>query len=98
MTKSDLKEIVGAAASDDSGTMKYRSIKPLIVNAIQVSGPADVPSRGGLLHAAAGDWVVLDPHGNLRVCDDAYFRGNYARLKVARTLEQFREQTPGSGC
>lgn len=98
MRKSDLRKIVGAPSRDDSEAMKYRSIKPLIVEAVQVSGPVDVPHPGGILHAAAGDWVVLDPQGNVRVCDDAHFRVNYAPLQCSRGLEHFREDTPAGGC
>lgn len=98
MTKADLRKIAGAPSSEESRTVQYRSIKPLIVEAIQVSGPADVPHPGGTLRAAAGDWLVLDPQGNLRVCNDSYFRANYSPLGSLRPLKEFREHTPHGGC
>lgn len=92
------KTLMSSASREGPGIVRYRSVKPLIVEAIQVSGPADVLKAGGELHAAAGDWLVVDPQGNVRVCDDAYFRGNYSRLAGSGTLEEFRERTPGGGC
>lgn len=98
MTTSDLKKAIGKKYNEGSGSTKYRSIKPLIVDAVQVSGPADVPNRGGVMHATVGDWMVLDAQGNLRVYHDHYFRHNYAPLKGSSSLDQFRELSPGGGC
>ena len=78
--------------------MRYRSIKPLIVDAIQVNGPADVQTSDGVMHAKAGEWLVRDPQGNARLCDDLYFKTNYAPLGDLAPLEQFRERTPRGGC
>ncbi len=78
--------------------MTYRNIKPLVVDAIQISGPTDVPTSGGVLRAETGDWLVRDPQGNVKLCDDLYFIENYAPLKDSTPLEQFRERTPGGGC
>jgi len=96
MSKLDAKTIMRSATHSE--IMKYRSIKPLIVEAVQVSGPAVVRRPDSLLQARAGDWLVVDPHGNIRLCSDAYFRGHYARLLSSKRLEEFREQNPGSGC
>ena len=78
--------------------MRYRSIKPLIVDAIQMNEPTDVQTCDGVLHAAAGDWLVRDPQGNAKFCDDLYFKKNYAPLKDSAPLEQFRERTHRGGC
>jgi hypothetical protein len=85
-------------ARENFKIMTYRNIKPLVVDAIQISGPTDVPTCGGILHAGTGDWLVRDPQGNVNLCDDLYFIKNYAPLKDSTPLEQFRERTPGGGC
>jgi hypothetical protein len=85
-------------AQENLKIMTYRNIKPLVVDAIQISGPTDVPTCGGILHAEPGDWLVRDPQGNVNLFDDLYFIENYAPLKDSTPLEQFRERTPGGGC
>jgi len=78
--------------------MRYRNVKPLMVDAVQVNGPANVQTYKGVLRAEAGDWLVRDPQGNVNVCDNQHFVKNYAVLKDSVTLEQFRESTPRGGC
>ena len=98
MMESNFKMIKGSIARGTSRIMRYRSIKPLVVDAIQVNGPADVRTCKGVLHAGTGDWLVRDPQDNVNVCDDRYFMTNYAPLKDSAPLEQFRKRTPGGGC
>lgn len=45
--------------------MLYRTIKPLLVDAVQAKEPADIATQGGVVHLNAGDWLVRDPQGNL---------------------------------
>jgi hypothetical protein len=84
-------------ARENFKLMTYRNIKPLVVDAVQISGPTDVPTSVGVLRAKSGDWLVRDPQGNVKLCDDLYFIENYAPLKDSTPLEQFRERTSG-GC
>ena len=97
MTRSNMATIVSFIEQEDSKTVRYRNIKPLIVDATQVIGPADFPTSGGVLHASPGDWVVRDSQGNVRIHNDLYFRSNYVPMRSAEPLEQFREQKP-CGC
>jgi hypothetical protein len=90
--------IMGAAARENRRVMRYRSIKPLIVDAIQAHGPADVPTDEGMLHAAAGDWLVRDPHGNTKLCKDLFFRRNFTAMPGSEPVDQFRERTSSGGC
>jgi hypothetical protein len=89
---------MGTNARENFKVMTYRNIKPLVVDAIQMSEPADVPTCGGVLRAGTGDWLIRDPQGNVKLCDDLYFIENYAPLKDSAPLEQFRERTPSGGC
>ncbi|HET9281025.1 MAG TPA: hypothetical protein VFR24_03580 [Candidatus Angelobacter sp.] len=77
--------------------MLYRSIKPLIVDAIQVAEAKDIVTEGGLLHVNAGDWLIRDPQGNLVRCDDLNFKSMYETFSHPAKLEQFRESKP-CGC
>jgi len=77
--------------------MLYRSIKPLVVEAVQVKEPSDIPTNGGVLHVNAGDWLVRDPQGNLVRCDDTNFKCTYEQLDINAPLEPFNEGKP-CGC
>lgn len=77
--------------------MLYRSIKPLLVDAIQVKKPADVPANGGTLHLNPGDWLIRDGQGNLTRCDDINFKCSYEATENSRELEYFLESKP-CGC
>lgn len=77
--------------------MLYRSIKPLLVEAVQVKEPADVPTDGGVLHVDRGDWLVRDPQGNLVRVDDINFKCTYEQLESSGRLEDVHEGKP-CGC
>jgi hypothetical protein len=77
--------------------MLYRSIKPLIIDAIQVEEEKKIATEGGLLHVKAGDWLIRDPQGNLVRCDGLNFKSTYETLNHSAELEQFREGKP-CGC
>ncbi len=77
--------------------MLYRSIKPLLVDAVQIKEHADVPTNGGILHLNPGDWLVRDPLGNFVRCDDTHFKCTYELLDSSARLEEFREGKP-CGC
>ena len=57
--------------------MVYRSIKPIVVDAVQIKEPSEVPTPGGVLHLKAGDWLVRDPQGNLARVNDIDFKCTY---------------------
>ena len=57
--------------------MLYRSIKPLVVDAVQVKEAGEVCTKEGTLRVKAGDWLVRDPQGNLARCDDINFKCTY---------------------
>ncbi|MBZ5522112.1 MAG: hypothetical protein LAP21_07705 [Acidobacteriia bacterium] len=77
--------------------MLYRSIKPLIVDAIQVTESSDLPTAGGIVHVEPGDWLMFDSQGNLTRCDDINFKCTYAVLESPGDIGQFREGKP-CGC
>jgi len=77
--------------------MTYKSIKPLIVDAVQVRESKDVPTPGGMLHVNAGDWLIFDAQGNLTRCADIDFKATYERFDTRTTLQQLREGKP-CGC
>jgi len=71
--------------------MLYRSIKPLLVDAVQVKEPTDISTQGGVLHVNAGDWLVRDPQGNLVRCDDTHFKCTYEPLASSVRVEDLNE-------
>jgi hypothetical protein len=77
--------------------MLYRSIKPLLVEAVQMKEPADVATSGGVLHVNRGDWLVRDPQGNLVRFDDIQFKCTYELLESPARMEDLREGKP-CGC
>lgn len=77
--------------------MLYRTIKPLVVDAIQVEESKEIVTGGGLLHVKAGDWLVRDAQGNLVRCDDITFKCTYESLANAGRVEDLREAKP-CGC
>lgn len=78
--------------------MLYRSIKPLLVDAVQVKAPLDIPTDGGgVLHVDAGDWLMRDPQGNLVRCDDIHFKSTYEPMASSVRLEDLNEGKP-CGC
>jgi len=77
--------------------MLYRSIKPLLVEAVQVKEPGDVPTHTGVIHVNAGDWLLRDPQGNLVRCDDSSFKSTYERFETSSHLADLHEGKP-YGC
>jgi len=77
--------------------MMYRSIKPILVDAVQVKEPSDIPTPGGVLHLQAGDWLVRDPQGNLTRSNDSDFKCTYEVLNSSISLQQLHESKP-CGC
>jgi hypothetical protein len=77
--------------------MLYRTIKPLIVDATQVTEPAEIKTESGVLRLKAGDWLVRDPQGNVIRCDNIDFQCTYASLKSSTPIEDLHESKP-CGC
>jgi hypothetical protein len=77
--------------------MLYRTIKPLVVDAIQVKEPGEVRTKDGVLRVETGDWLVRDPQGNLVRCDDINFKCTYESLSDAIGVEDLNEAKP-CGC
>lgn len=77
--------------------MLYRSTREQVVEAIQVTEPLDVPTSSGILRAGAGDWLILDPQGNLSRCDNVNFQCTYEAVIDSNRYAKLDEGTP-CGC
>jgi len=75
----------------------YRSTQEQVVEAIQVSEAMDIPTTGGVLHAEAGDWLILDPQGNLNRCDNINFQCTYEAIVDSDRYARVDEGKP-CGC
>jgi len=82
---------------EEDNIMLYRTIKPLVVDAIQVKESGEVCTKEGSLRVKAGDWLVRDPQGNLVRCDDINFKCTYESLAVSSSIEELNESKP-CGC
>jgi hypothetical protein len=86
-----------AKSPEEENIMLYRSIKPLVVDAIQVKESGEVCTKEGSLRVKAGDWLVRDPQGNLVRCDDINFKCTYESLALSSPIEELNEGKP-CGC
>jgi hypothetical protein len=77
--------------------MIYRTVKPLLVDAMQMKEPAEVKTNGGLLHVKAGDWLIRDAQGNLIRCDDLNFKCSY-KLQDSRSDPEYLSEGRPCGC
>lgn len=77
--------------------MLYRSIKPLVVDAVQVEEAREIETDAGILLASSGDWLIRDAQGNILVCDDTTFKCTYDKLAGWQGLESLQESKP-CGC
>jgi len=72
--------------------MLYRSIKPMVVEAVQVEEATDVRTNGGLVHAERGDWLLRDPQGNLVRFSDADFKCTFDPLRDSTPIDLLRRR------
>ena len=79
------------------GIMLYRSTREQVVEAIQVQEALDVPTAGGIVRAEAGDWLILDPQGNLNRCDNVNFQCTYEAVEDSNQYARISESKP-CGC
>jgi len=77
--------------------MLYRSTTEQVVEAIQVEEAVDVPTPGGVLRAEAGEWLILDPQGNLNRCDNVNFKCTYEAADDSSQYARISESKP-CGC
>jgi hypothetical protein len=75
--------------------MLYRSTREQVVEAIQVQETVEIPTSHGILRAKAGDWLMLDPQGNLTRCDNVTFQCTY---EAAADSHQYAKVPEGKHC
>lgn len=67
---------------------RFRTVKPIIVEAMQLQEPMDVNTGKETVHAQPGDWVVRGPGGSYFACSDTEFKCTYEHLVEMRPLDQ----------
>ena len=77
--------------------MLYRSTKQQVVEALQVQEAVEVPTPEGILRAEVGDWLIIDPQGNLDRCDNLNFQCTYEAVDDSGHYAQVSEGKP-CGC
>lgn len=77
--------------------MIYRSTREQVVEAIRVEDAVELPTPAGTLRAEPGDWLILDPQGNLSRCDAVNFHCTYELIDESSQYAQVSEGKP-CGC
>jgi hypothetical protein len=60
----------------------YRTVRPLLVQAVQAEEPIEIRTSTGVLRANKGDWLVLGPHGEYYPCSDADFKSTFETINT----------------
>jgi len=76
---------------------RFWTVKPIIVEAVQLTEPMDVNTGKEIVHAKTGDWVVRGPGGNYYACSDTEFKCTYEHL-VETTYAESGSQGHEYGC
>jgi hypothetical protein len=61
--------------------MIYRSIKPLIVEAVRVKAPMCVATENGEARVDRGDWLIRNGNGSVFVLSDPEFQCTFEKLE-----------------
>ena len=69
--------------------MLYRTIRPLLVEAVRVDEPTGIDTRQGKVHLDRGEWLARESGTTLFSCDASYF---------ARTFEQIDFRNLSDDC
>jgi ketosteroid isomerase-like protein len=77
--------------------MLCRSTREQVVEAIQVQEAINVSTLSGVVRAKTGDWLILDPQGNLNRCDNLNFQCTYEAVQDSRESALVSEGKP-CGC
>jgi hypothetical protein len=77
--------------------MLYKSVKPIIVDAICADEPIEVETDDGLIKVNRGEWLVRGVAGELYSCDASSFASTFERIESTKTLDDYSEGKP-CGC
>lgn len=58
----------------------YRTIKPILVEAVQLKEPIELKIATGTVRAKAGDWLIRGANGEYYPCSNAEFNCTYEQL------------------
>jgi hypothetical protein len=70
---------------------RFRTVKPLIVEAMQLTEPMDVNTGKEIVHAKPTDWIVRGPGGSFFACSDSEFKCTYENLVELRHYDNGSE-------
>jgi hypothetical protein len=75
----------------------YKSVKPIIVDAIFADEPIEVETDDGRIQVNKGEWLVRGVAGELYSCDASSFASTFERMESIKTLDDYSEGKP-CGC
>jgi hypothetical protein len=66
----------------------FRTLRPLIVDAVQCQSPQSIPTDLGPRQVHIGDWIVRGENGERYVVDNAFFQRTFTALPGAHGVVQ----------
>jgi hypothetical protein len=69
----------------------FRTVRPLVVNAIQCKHSETIAADNGFCNVSKGDWIVRGESGETYVVDDAFFKSTFAPLPAYPNELEYEE-------
>jgi hypothetical protein len=60
----------------------FRTVRPLLVDAIRCEQPTTISTRTGMVHASPGDWIVTGETGETYVVDNTFFQRTFLSFQT----------------
>jgi hypothetical protein len=60
----------------------FRTVRPLLIDAIQCDHPKTIATDTGFCNVSKGDWIVKGENGETYVLDDAFFQRTFTPLQT----------------
>ena len=60
--------------------MFYRTVKPILVDAIRTEEAVTLPTAHGNVHAEAGEWLVRNADGSIFVVSHERFQNTFEKM------------------
>jgi len=59
----------------------YRTLRPMIVDAVQCEEPRTIATDLGFVNAKRGEWLICGEGGECYIVDDAFFQRTFVSLQ-----------------
>jgi len=69
--------------------MVYRTIRPLVVEAVRVEEPMEVDTPQGRVHVKRGEWLVRESGSTPFSCDASYFARTFEQIDSRKVSDDY---------